>query len=248
MTLSGKTIIITGACGNVGAAATDLFYQHGANLVLVDLHQDSLEQLALNYAPERCQILAGDLSLEQTNMDMAVLAIDTFGRLDGFLANAAIEGAMGPIGTAKVEDFDRVMAVNVRSVWLGVKHVSNAMKGNGGSVVITSSIGGITGSPMVSAYITSKHAVVGIMRALSMELGSDNIRVNSIHPCGIEGRMIEGIAKMLPAGAIEASLTRQAFPRLVTPDEVAKLMRFLISDESLMCTGACYNVDGGYST
>ncbi|MCL2915495.1 SDR family oxidoreductase [Shewanella corallii] len=249
MSLANKSVIITGACGNVGEAAANLFYQQGAQLVLTDLSQRKLQEKFKHFSAERCRLVDGNITEETTNIEIVSEAMKQFGKLDGFLANAGIEGQMGPIADADVDSFDKVMAVNVRSVWLGVKHVSKAMQSSGGgSIVITSSVGGVTGSPFVSAYITSKHAVVGIMRSLALELGADNIRVNTVHPCGVEGRMIEHIRSMLPPGAIEKSLERQALARLVNPSEVAGIMRFLISDESRMCTGGCYNIDGGYST
>jgi NAD(P)-dependent dehydrogenase (short-subunit alcohol dehydrogenase family) len=249
MSFENQTIIITGAAGDVGRAISQLCYQHGANLVLVDISDTALNKATTGFDPSRFVKVVGDISSEEVNQKMVDVAISRFTRIDGLVANAAIEGEMAPIECITVEDFERVMSINVKGVWLSARAVTPHMKRcSSGSIVITASVGGVTGSPMVSSYVTSKHATVGIMRALSMELGPDNIRVNAVVPCGIEGRMINTIKSMLPEGAIDASVQRQAFKRLAFPIEVAQMMRFLLSDESQMCSGGLYHIDGGYST
>jgi NAD(P)-dependent dehydrogenase (short-subunit alcohol dehydrogenase family) len=174
------------------------------------------------------------------------------------LANAGIEGSVSPIPDYPIEVFDRVMAVNVRGVWLGIKYVVPVMQARGkGSIVITSSTAGIGGSADMSAYVTSKHAVIGLMRTAALECAPLGIRVNSVNPAPIETRMMRSIEEMRVAGLDDPAVTveqaKQAFAariplqRYGNPEEVAQLMLFLASDESSFCTGGVYMADGGRS-
>ena len=150
------------------------------------------------------------------------------------------------------------MAVNVRGVWLGLKYVIPIMQERGGgSIVITSSTAGITGSAEMSAYNTSKHAVIGLMRTAALEGAPFNIRVNTVNPAPIETRMMRSLEEMRVAAADSSAATveqtkrgiaaRIPLDRYGTAEEVAKLMLFLASDESSFCTGGVYMVDGGRS-
>jgi NAD(P)-dependent dehydrogenase (short-subunit alcohol dehydrogenase family) len=246
--LKNKTIIITGACGDVGQALTALCYSHGANLVLADINQTALDFAEQKYDSSRVQVIKVDVSQESENIAMVDCAIKHFGKIDGFVANAAISGKMSAIEDMNLEDFTSVLNVNLVGVWLGIKSVAKEIKKQGGSIVITSSVGGITGAPFVSNYVSSKHGVVGLMRSLSLEMGDNNVRVNCVCPTGIEGRMINDIAAQLGEEIKIGAVSRQSIKRLATPKDVAQMMVFLLSDESQLCTGGCYNVDGGYST
>jgi NAD(P)-dependent dehydrogenase (short-subunit alcohol dehydrogenase family) len=179
--------------------------------------------------------------------------VDRHGGIDILLANAGIEGDLKSLADYSIATFDRVLAVNVRGVFLALQHVIPLMAGRGGgSVVITSSILGHKGaSAGLSAYAASKHAVVGLMRAAALECAPSNIRVNTVHPAFVEGRMMERIADGASPNASEEfrQQTRASVPlaRYGTPAEVAQLMLFLASDESRFCTGGTYPVDGGMS-
>lgn len=150
------------------------------------------------------------------------------------------------------------MAVNVRGVWLGLKYAIPVMQGRGGgSIVITSSAAGIQGTAGMSAYVTSKHAVIGMMRTAALECAPMGIRVNTVNPAPIETRMMRSIEQMAGSGSGDASATveeakqdiarRIPLERYGGPEEVANLMLFLASDESSFCTGGVYMVDGGKS-
>ena len=144
------------------------------------------------------------------------------------------------------------MAVNVRGVWLGLKHVIPVMaKGGGGSIVITSSTAGVRAVPGGSAYVTSKHAVIGMMRTAALECAPLNIRVNTVNPAPIETRMMRSIEEQLapghPGQAKEQVKSRLPLGRYGQPEEVADVMLFLVSDQSRYCTGGVYMVDGGVS-
>ena len=157
--------------------------------------------------------------------------------------------------------FDRVLAVNVRGVWLGLKYAIPAMqRRGGGSIVITSSTAGLRGTAGTSAYTTSKHAVIGLMRSAALECSALNIRVNTVNPAPIETRMMRsleqqraenaeraGDANATPEQIKAAGASRIPLRRYGEPEEVARLMLFLASDESSFCTGGVYSVDGGVS-
>jgi NAD(P)-dependent dehydrogenase (short-subunit alcohol dehydrogenase family) len=150
------------------------------------------------------------------------------------------------------------MAVNVRGVWLGIKYVVPVMsQRRGGSIVITSSTAGIGGTPDMSAYTASKHAVIGLMRTAAMEGAPLGIRVNTVHPAPIETRMMRSIEEMRAAAFDDSNVTVEQMKQAVAeriplqrygnPEEVAQMMLFLASDDSSYCTGGLYMVDGGRS-
>jgi len=145
-----------------------------------------------------------------------------------------------------------VLAVNVRGVWLGLKYIIPEMKNRGGgSIVITSSVAGIKGTPGVSAYVTSKHAVIGMMRTAALECAPFNIRVNTVNPAPIDTRMMRSLEEGFAPGA--GTQAKQNFSNWVpfkrygTPEEVAQVMLFLASEDSRYCSGGVYMVDGGVS-
>jgi len=164
----------------------------------------------------------------------------------------ASRGNIKPIPDYPLEVFDRVIAVNVRGVWLGLKHVIPAMaKGGGGSIVITSSTAGIHGYAGASAYVTRKHAVVGMMRTAALECAPFKIRVNTVNPAPIETRMMRSLEEQFvpghPGQAKEQMQSTIPLGRYGQPEEVAEVMLFLASDQSSFCTGGIYMVDGGVS-
>ena len=250
--LNNKVAVITGGTGGIGLAAGKLFAAEGAKVVLVDLDQAALDRAVAEIGAERAMGFAADVS-DAAQVEAYVQAtVARHGRLDVFFNNAGIEGAVGPIVDYPIEVFDKVMAVNVRGVFLGLKYVIPAMaKSGGGSIVITSSLGGLRGVPKLSAYIGSKHAVVGLMKSAALECAQHNIRVNTINPSPIATRMIASIEQGYAPGAAELVKKKmeQAVPlrRYGQPEEVAQLALFLAGDESAYITGNSYPIDGGMS-
>ena len=177
--------------------------------------------------------------------------------IDIFLANAGIAGVLQPITDYPLEVFDQVMAVNVRAVWLGLKYVIPVMRTRGGgSIIITSSTAGIRGGQGMSPYTTSKHAVIGLMRAAAQACAPLGIRVNTVNPAATETRMMRSIEEMRTSAAGGAVTVEQVKRRTASriplqrygaPEEVARMMVYLASDESSFCTGGVYMVDGGMS-
>ena len=246
--LAGKVAVITGATGGIGAAAAKLFAAEGADLMLVDLDADRLEALA---GETGGAWRAGDVTDPAENEAIAAAAAERFGGIDIGLLNAGIEGALAPIGDYTVEMFDRVMAVNARGVWLGLKSLMPHLeRRGGGSLVLTSSTAGIRAVPDMSAYTASKHAVIGLMRSAAIEGSASNIRVNTVNPSPIDTRMIQSLEEMhgvAGSGSNQPLAGATPLRRYGEPAEVARLMLFLASEESSFCTGGVYMVDGGVS-
>ena len=245
--LDDKIAMITGAANGIGAAAARLFVDQGAKVALVDRDTEALAGIAAALG-DRAHGIEADVS-DSTAMKAAVEdAVARLGGLDIALLNAGIEGDVAPIEDYAEENFDRVIAVNMRGVWLGLKHVMPVLKAGGGSIVITSSIGGIRGHQGMCAYVASKHAVVGLMRTAALEGAPDGIRVNTVHPSPVETRMMRSLESMMnpddPEKVRQAQLRTSPQGRYAEPEEVAHLMLFLASDESRHCSGSEYMIDG----
>lgn len=249
--LAGKVAVITGGAGGIGVATGRLFAEEGARVLLVDLADDTLRQAVAAIGSEHVSAVAADVTRAEDVRRFVETAVERYGGIDIFFANAGVEGAVAPITEYPDEVFDRVMAVNVRGVWLGLKHVMAEMqRRGGGSIIITSSIAGVRGSPLMAPYSTSKHAVIGLMRSAAVAGASHRIRVNTVNPAQIETRMMRAIeAALEPAAPERAKAEREAripMKRYGTPEEVARLALFLASDESAYCTGGVHMVDGGW--
>jgi NAD(P)-dependent dehydrogenase (short-subunit alcohol dehydrogenase family) len=249
--LKNKRALVTGAGGAIGSAITTLFVAAGARVVAIDRNAESLAGLIDSFGDQIIPVTA-DVA-EPTDMETATnAAVTAWGGLDVAVLCAGIEGTVAEIVDADVADFDKVMAVNVRGVWLGLKYAVGAMKKNGaagGSIVALSSNAGMAGAAKASIYSASKHAVIGLVRSIAAEVGRDNIRVNAVCPAPIEGRMIQSLERGFSSGRPDK--IRQALEskiplgRYGLPEEVASMVGFLASDQSGFCTGGVYPVDGG---
>ena len=250
--LEGKVAIITGGAGGIGIEAGRLFVREGARVLLVDLSEKPLQQAVQNIGSEAVSYAVADVTQPEQVQRYVRAAVERYQGVDIFLNNAGIEGVVQPITDYPIDVFDQVMAVNVRGVWLGLKYVMPEMqKRGGGSIIITSSVAGIRGTAGVSAYITSKHAVIGMMRTAALEGAPLGIRVNTVNPAPIETRMMRSLEEGFAPGAAEQAKQRIAstvpLQRYGSPEEVAQVMLFLATDESRYCTGGVYMVDGGIS-
>jgi NAD(P)-dependent dehydrogenase (short-subunit alcohol dehydrogenase family) len=251
--LDGKIAVITGGAGGIGFAAASLFVSEGAKVLIVDVNEEALKKSVAALGTGVADYFVADVSTVEGNQGMVQKAVDRFGRIDVFLANAGIEGVIRPLTDYPVEVFDKVISVNVRGIFLGLKSVIPVMaKNGGGSIVCTSSIAGLIGSAGMTAYIASKHAVIGLMRTAAVEVAPLKIRVNTVNPGPIETRMMRSIEQGAAPSAPEQ--VKKGFEGLVPmgryglPEEVAKLMLFLASDESSYCNGGVYVTDGGFTT
>jgi NAD(P)-dependent dehydrogenase (short-subunit alcohol dehydrogenase family) len=248
--LAGKIAIVTGGAGGIGLATRALFAQEGAKVLLVDVNEKALREVVALIDSDAVSYAAADVTQPEQVQDYTRTAVERYGGIDVFINNAGIEGEVKPITDYSIETFDKVIAVNVRGVWLGLKYVIPEMqKRSGGSIVITSSIAGVSGGAGISSYIASKHAVVGIMRSAAAECAPMGIRVNTINPGVTETRMMRSLEEQIAPG--EPEKAKQGFmqniglQRYATPQEIAQMMLFLASDESSYCTGGVYMVDGG---
>jgi NAD(P)-dependent dehydrogenase (short-subunit alcohol dehydrogenase family) len=246
--LDGKVAVITGAARGIGAAAARLFAQEGARLMLADLLDEPLTKLAAEIG-SAARMSRTDVTDEAAVKKLVADTVAAHGKLDIALLNAGIEGAVTPLVDYPSEMFDKVMAVNVRGVWLGLKYAMPAMQEDGGSIVITSSTSGIRATPNLSAYTASKHAVIGLMRSAALEGASAKIRVNTVNPSPIDTPMITALEQKRGVAGRNDQPMAAGTPmrRYGTPEEVARLMLFLASDEASFCTGGVYMVDGGVS-
>jgi len=245
-----KTAIITGAAGGIGLATSTLFAQEGAKVLLVDINEQALQEAVAAIGSDAVSYAVADVTQPEQVQAYVRTAVDRYGGIDVFINNAGIEGEVKPITAYSIEVFDKVIAVNVRGVWLGLKYVIPEMqKRGGGSIVITSSIAGVGGHPGVSAYTASKHAAIGLMRSAAAECAPMGIRVNTINPGFTETRMMSSLEEQITPGEPDKTkqglLQRIGLQRYATPKEIAQTMLFLASDESSYCTGSVYIVDGG---
>lgn len=246
--LENKVAIVTGGAGSIGRTTAKLFLDEGAKVLLVDLNEEALKKAVDELGGKAVKYCVADVSKSADVQRYVTQAVDSFGKIDVFFNNAGIEGVVKPIVDYPEEMFDKIIAVNVRGVWLGNKYVLPQMN-DCGSIIITSSVAGLLGSPNVSAYITSKHAGVGIMRATSVEAAPRRIRVNSVHPSPVDNRMMRSLEEGFSPGqgaAVKEQLELTIpLGRYAQPNEIAKLVLFLASDDSQFITGTTQVIDGG---
>ena len=247
--LDGKVAVVTGAANGIGAAAAELFAREGAAVLLVDRDEAGLHVIAGRIGAA-ASVLVADVTADDSAARFVAEALRLHGRVDAALLNAGIEGEVAPIGRSTLAGFDRVMAVNVRSVWLGLSALLPAMKARGGSIVVTASVAGLRATPGMAPYGASKHAVIGLMRTAAVEGAPHGIRVNTVNPGPIDTRMMAcieaGRNPADPAAAHRAGEARIPLGRYGRVDEVAAMMLFLCGDEGAYCTGQTYVVDGAY--
>lgn len=251
MRLKNKVAVITGGAGGIGLETAKRFLNEGAEgILLVDLNEDQLKEAAKSLESDDVKFFQADVSKSDEVKAYTQKAIQEFGKIDILFLNAGVEGVVKPLTEYPEDVYDNVLAVNVKGIWLGMKHAFPHMKENGGgSVIITSSVAGLQGTPNVMAYVTSKHAIIGSMKVGALEGAEDNIRVNSIHPSPVDNRMMRSLEEgFAPGGAEEAKKGfEQMIPlkRYAKNGEIANLALFLASDESSFITGSTYSIDGG---
>lgn len=251
--LEDKVVIITGATGGIGRAAVELFINEGANVVMVDLNEDALIEVSNKINSNKLSYFQGDVSILADNKRAVELAIERHGGLDVFIANAGVAGDVQPITEYDEETFDKVMAVNAKGPFLGLKAaIPHMSERGGGSFVVTSSVAGVTGASLLSPYVMSKHAVVGLIKSAAKECADMNIRVNSVNPSPVETNMMRVLEDGMndtneednPKTQIEQTIPLK---RYAEPIEIANLLLFLSGDESEFITGSVHMIDGGFT-
>jgi NAD(P)-dependent dehydrogenase (short-subunit alcohol dehydrogenase family) len=231
--------IITGGAGGIGKATAKLFLQEGAKVVIVDISKDILEKASFELNHENLSYCVADVSKAEDNQKFVEHTLEVYDKIDVFFANAGIEGTSRPIDEYPNEIFDKVIAVNLKGVWLGCKHVIPKMK-QGGSVMITSSVAGLKGFAGLGAYVATKHAVIGIMRVAALENSGRKIRVNTIHPGPVNNDMMRRIEKDMdsenPNEVMKGFEASVPFGSYVESSEIDDMALFLASDESKSIT------------
>lgn len=250
---SGKTVIITGAGSGLGQATAQRLAQEDANLVLVDMSADGLEETKKQVESAGAggvELVTANVTKSEDVQKYVDTAVSAFGSIDGFFNNAGIEGKQNLTEEFGDDEFAKVLAVNLTGVFAGMAAVLKQMRTQGsGSIVNTASVGGIRGVGNQSGYAASKHGVVGLTRNSAREYGEHGISINAIAPGAIMTAMVEGSLRQLGGEDWEAAGTEfvsaNPMKRFGKPEEVAALVTFLLSEESGFINGTVVPIDGG---
>lgn len=239
--LEGKVAVITGAASGIGREMASVFVEQGANVVIADI-SDAANAAAAELGDAALGFRA-DVSNSSDVAAMLDFAVSRFGRLDILCNNAGVDGALAPIADYDEDEFDRVVAVNLRGVFLGIRHAIPRMSAQGGAIVNTASIAGSVVMPGMPAYCAAKAGVMQLTKVAAVECAPLKIQVNTICPGVIQTQMVAN----LPGEFIRN--LEQATPagRIAKPREVANLALFLASGEAPYLTGCSINIDGGFT-
>ena len=248
--LDGKAALITGAGGGIGRATALAFAREGARVAAADLAADAARETVaqINAAGGQAVALGGEVASDAAVEAMVAAAVAAYGRLDCAFNNAGIAGWQVDASGKKTaewseEAFDRMIAVNLKGVWLCMRHELPQMQAQaGGAIVNTGSIAGLVGLPTSSAYVAAKHGVIGLTKTAALEYAEANIRVNAVCPGYIRTRMTEPSMQLRG----EAILAQTPLKRMGNPEEIAEMVLWLCSERASYVTGAAYNVDGGW--
>ncbi len=252
--LAGRTALITGGGGSIGGAAARALVEEGAEVMLADLDERALAATAATIEragpADAVAWRVCDVTAEDQVAAAVAATVERFGKLDVAFANAGIAGAPFPLTEFPVDVFERVLRVNVVGSMLVCKHALGAIT-DGGSLIINSSVTGLVGIPNIAAYVTSKHALVGLMRTAAKEMAGRGVRVNSLHPGPVDNDFQHAI-EMAETGRPSQEAT-EIFDSLIplgrhaSPAEIAAAVVYLASDESAFMTGHTFALDGGLS-
>jgi NAD(P)-dependent dehydrogenase (short-subunit alcohol dehydrogenase family) len=248
--LAGKSALITGGGGGIGRATALAFAREGARVAVADAVAESAQQTVaqVNEAGGQAMSLTAEVTDTAQVQAMIRAVVAAYGRLDCAFNNAGIAGFQVDASGKKThewadESFDRMIGVNLKGVWLCMKHEIPQMLAQGGGVMVnTGSIAGLIGLPTSSAYVAAKHGVLGLTKTAALEYAEDNIRVNAVCPGYVETKMTEDTMRRRGAEL----MAKVPFRRMGKPEEIAEMVLWLCSDRASYVSGACYNVDGGY--
>ena len=249
--LERKVCVITGGAGSVGLASAQAFVREGARVMLVDLRESDLDRASRATASPNVATHAADVSQIADTKGYIDATVAKWGKIDVLFSNAGTSGVVAPVSDYPEDVFDSVIAVHVRGAFLACRYGLPQMN-DGGSIIITSSIVGLRGDGGgACAYVTAKHAQVGLMRSVAKGAARRNIRVNTLHPGPIDNEFQLGIERGISrlVGRDATEMLNEAIPlhRHARPDEIARAALFLACDQSSFTTGATLAADGGLS-
>ncbi len=248
--LANKVIIVTGGSTGIGRASAQRVAADGAKVVVADVNVTDAQATVdlINKAGGSALFVKTNVAVASEVQALIAATVKAYGKLDGAFNNAGIEGDFTNILKMTEESFDRTIAVNLKGVWLCIKHQVEQFisQGTGGAIVSTASVAGLLGARGASAYCASKHGVVGLTKSVALEFARKRIRVNAVCPGVIRTPMVERLLNS--SGVAEQSLIAQEpMDRLGEPREIADAVSWLLSDEASFLTGVALPVDGGYT-
>ena len=246
--MRGKVAIVTGASAGIGRATALAFAREGARVVVADVQPGAGEETVrlIADAGGEAAFVRADVSRATDSEAIVHRAVEVFGRLDYAFNNAGIEGETAPTAECSEENWDRVLGINLKGVWLCMRHeIPEMLRQGGGAIVNCSSVAGLVGFPGIPAYTASKHGILGLTRAAALEYAQQNVRVNAVCPGVIRTAMVERFTRQDPQA--EAQLVaREPVGRMGTPEEVAAAVLWLCSDAASFVSGHALAVDGGF--
>ncbi len=254
MDFTGKVALITGGGGGIGRATALGFALRGAKVMVVDADADAGRATADIVVQQggACGFTQADVTQSASVKDYVKATLDAYGRIDCFFNNAGIEGSVTPTQDYDEAMFDKVIAVNLKGVFLGMRNVIPVMLAQGGGAIVnTASVAGLFGGPGMSAYVASKHGVIGLTKVASADVAGQGIRVNAVCPGPVETRMMRSLESMRnpndPEAVHKAYAASAPSGRYTLPEEVAGVVLYLCSDLAGNVTGTQIVVDGGRS-
>lgn len=245
MELKEKVALITGAASGIGKSTALLFAKNGASVLLTDIDEEKGKALTEEIKSNggKAVFLKADVSKPQDSEKSVKEALSHFSKLDIAVNNAGIGGEQAPVGEYEIEDWNKVIAINLSGVFYGMRYQIPAMLKNGkGSIINVASILGDVGFANSAAYVAAKHGVLGLTKSAALENSAKGVRVNSVGPAFIKTPLLDNLDK----GLLEQLVGLHPIGRLGEPEEVAELFLWLASERSSFATGAYYPIDGGY--
>lgn len=250
--LKDKVVIVTGGAGAIGFATAQILAREGARLTLVDINGEGVRARAAELVAAGAQVEAveADCSSEADVQRYVDATLARFGRVDGLHNNAGTEGKLAPTAEYDIVEFDRIIRINLRSMFLGLRFTLPVMLGQGGGAIVnTASIASERGLAGACAYNATKHGVVGLTRTAASEHGGQGVRVNCVMPGVVETPLLNAmLVQMFPGGVEEGqrALGKVAtMDRIAQPAEIGEVVAFLLSDRASFVNGAAWGVDGG---
>ncbi len=246
-TLKEKVALITGGASGIGRATALAFAREGACVIIADLFSSDGENITQHICNTggRALFVATDVSKSADVEHLIQQTVTTFGRLDCAFNNAGIFGRSAPLADYTEDDWDQLIGINLKGVWLCMKYEIPHMLKNGGAIVNASSVSGLVGSKSSPLYAASKHGVTGLTRTAALQYAQQNIRVNCVCPGAVHTPMLEHIFSLNPANR-DKYVAAAPIGRLARPEEVAEAVVWLCSDASSYITGVALPVDGGW--